>query len=255
MRPTDIIVVVRKPQDVALAAEAGSAAGWRKTIVNVLGETGSPTPSQLRRVRRSPDARKRRLPVVVWVATAEEENQWRDAGAYAVRGGAFNKASAIKVFQAIARDNEWVESSVYVGPERRRRNPWLGKPVRRLADSKVLEKHDRVAVDPSPFATQIRQVRLSAFGIERADRERRAQFLADVQRAARAADRARLPHAAGSLDSLARYLSAIGAVGKLDEVLIERHLTIADGPPVDAVGQVDRVVAAVSNAIGLHSAA
>jgi hypothetical protein len=254
MRPTDIIVVVRKPQDVALVAEAGSAGGWRKTIVNVVGEPGSPTPSQLRRVRRSPDARKRRLPVVVWVTTAEEENQWRDAGAYAVRG-AFNKTSAIKVFQAIARDNEWVESSVYVGPERRRRNPWLGKPVRRLADSKVLEKQDRATVDPSPFATQIRQVRLSAFGIERADRERRAQFLADVQRAARAADRARLPHAAGTLDSLARYLSAIGAVGKLDEVLIERHLTIADGPPVDAVGQVDRVVAAVSNAIGLHSAA
>ncbi len=254
MRSTDIIVVVRKPQDVALATEAGSAAGWRKTIVNVLGEPGSPTPSQLRRVRRSPDARKRRLPVVVWVATAEEENQWRDAGAYAVRG-ALNKSSAIKVFQAIARDNDWVESSVYVGPERRRHNPWLSKPVRRLADSKVLEKQDHAAVDPSPFATQIRQVRLSAFGVERADRERRAQFLADVQRAARAADRARLPHAAGALDSLARYLAAIGAVGKLDDVLIERHLVIADGPPVDAVGQVDRVVAAVSNAIGLHTAA
>lgn len=254
MRPTDIVVVVRKPQDVALVTEAGSAGGWRKTIVNVYGEPGAPTAAQLKRVRRSPDMRKRRLPVLVWVATAEEEAQWRDAGAYAVRG-AINKASAIKVFQAIARDNEWVESHVYVGPERRRRNPWLGKPVRRLADSKIIEKQDHAMVDPSPFATQIRQVRLSSFGIERSDRERRAQFLVDVHRAAKAADRARLPHASGALTSLARYLSAVGAVGKLDEALIERHLSIADGPAVDAVGQVDRVVAAVSTAIGLYSAA
>jgi hypothetical protein len=254
MRPTDIVVVVRKPQDVALVVEAGTAGGWRKTITNVLGEPGAPTPAQLKRVRRSPDPRKRRLPVLVWVATAEEEALWRDAGAYAVRG-TINKASAIKVFQAIARDNDWIESQVYVGPERRRRNPWLGKPVRRLADSGLMEKQSHAMVDETPFATQIRQVRLSAFGIERADRERRAHLLVDVRRAAKAADRAHLPYASGALNSLARYLAAVGAVGKLDETLVERHLEIADGPPVDAVGKVDRLVAAVSNAIGLHSAA
>lgn len=254
MRSTDIVVVVRKPQDAALATDAGTAAGWRKTFVNVVGEPGSPTPAQLKRVRRSPDARKRRLPVLVWVATAEEEAAWRDAGAYAVRGQ-ISKVSAIKVLQAIARDNDWVESQAYVGPERRRRNPWLGRQVRRLADSRIVEKQDHAAADQSPFATQIRQVRLSAFGIERSDLERRAQFLVDVQRAARAADRARMPHASDALNSLARYLSAVGANGRLDEELIERHLEIADGPAVDAVGQVDRVVAAVNIAIGLHNAA
>lgn len=254
MRPTDIVVVVRKPQDVALVTEAGSAGGWRRTIVNIAGEPGSPTPSQLKRVRRSSDIRKRRLPVLAWVSTAEEEAQWRDAGAYAVRG-AVNKASAIKVFQAIARDHDWVETRDYVGPERRRHNPWLSQRSRRLADSKVIEKQSHAVVDETPFATQIRQVRLSAFGIDRGDRERRAQFLVDVRRAARAADRQQLPYASGALQSLARYVAAVGASGKLDEALIEWHLQIADGPQVDAVGQVDRVVAAVSAAIGLTSAA
>src|SRR5689334_2807067 len=128
MRPTHIVVVVRKPQDVPTVNEAGAAAGWRKTITHILGEPGAPSPPQLKRVRRSPDVRKRRLPVVAWVTTAEEEAQWRNAGAYAVRGPV-TKSGALKVLQAIARDNDWVESAVYVGPERRRQNPWLGRPV------------------------------------------------------------------------------------------------------------------------------
>lgn len=254
MRPTEIIVVVRKPQDVALVNEAGAASGWRKTLTHIAGEPGSPTASQLKRVRRSPDVRKRRLPVLAWVTTAEEEAAWRDAGAYAVRG-TINRAGAIKVLQAIARDNEWVESAVYVGPERRRRNPWLGKPVRRLADSSIMEKQDKAMVDQLAFTTQMRQVRLSAFGIERAERERRAQFLVDTRRAAKSADHARLPHASASLNSLARYLAACGATGRLDEVLIEQHLAVADGPAVDAQGQIERLVASVDRAIGLYSAA
>jgi aminopeptidase N len=124
-----------------------------------------------------------------------------------------------------------------------------------LSDASIMEKQDKAMVDDTSFATQMRQVRLSAFGIERSDRERRAQFLVDVRRAAKAADRSHMAHASSSLASLARYVAAVGAAGKLDAMLVERHLEIADGPAVDAVGMADRLVAAVSQAIGLYSAA
>jgi hypothetical protein len=254
MRPTEIIVLVRKAADVAVIIEAGAAAGWRKVLAQVAGEPGAPTPAQLRRVRRSADVRKRRLPVLVWVATGEEEEQWRNAGAYVVRG-AVNKAVARKALEAIARGGEeWIESAAYVGPCRRRRHKWMS-PVRRLADGATYGKQEKALVDASSFATQMRQLRHGAFGFERADRDRRAQYLADVRRTVKAAERSRQMHAVAAIESLARYLAACGATGRIDEALIERHLTIAEGSPVDAATALARVTRAVDQAIGLSQPA
>jgi hypothetical protein len=255
MRSSDVIVVVRKLADGALAEEAGVAAGWRKVIVHVLGEAGAPTPAQLRRVRRSPDLRKRRLPVLVWTATAEEENAWRMSGAYVARGK-ISRATLEKALREIASTaDDWVESAGYVGPDRRRRRGWLSKPARRrLADEVTVEKQDKAMVDDSSFATHMRQLRHSAFGVAGSDRLRRAQFLLDANRTLKAAARSQKPHAVAAMESLTRYISAAGASGPINEELVERHLDIAEGPQVDAKPALVGVVAEVDHQIGLHAA-
>lgn len=255
MRSSDIIVVVRKAADGALASEAGAAAGWRKVIVHVLGEAGAPTPQQLRRVRRSSDPRKRRLPVLVWTINADEENAWRDSGAYVARGK-ISRATAEKALREIAgAGDDWVESAVYIGPDRRRRRGWLSKPARRrLADESTVEKQDRAMVDESSFATHMRQLRHSAFGVAGSDRVRRAQFLLDAARTSKAAARSQLPHAVAAMESLSRYLSAAGATGTIDEQLVERHIDIAEGPAVDAPPMLAGVVSEVDHLLGLHAA-
>jgi hypothetical protein len=217
MRFSDIIIVVHKQADMQAVAEAGAAAGWRKVIPHVLGQPGAPTPVQLRRVRRSPDVRKRRLPVLVFTLTNDEENTWKDAGAYIARGKV-SKVAAEKILrEIITTHDDWVESSVYIGPDRRRKRGWLNRPnrPRRLADEEVMEKQSRAMVDDSSFATHMRQLRHTAFGIDKADRTHRAQLLADVLRTKKAAERSRMMHAVAAMDSLARLLRASGAVGKL----------------------------------------
>lgn len=255
MRSSDIIVIVRKAADGVLATEAGAAAGWRKVIVHVLGDAGAPTPQQLRRVRRSKDLRKRRLPILVWTINADEENAWRDSGAYVARGK-ISRATAEKALREIfAAGDDWVESAVYIGPDRRRRRGWLSKPARRrLADEATIEKQDKAMADDSSFATHMRQLRHSAFGVGGSDRVRRAQFLLDAARTSKAAIRAQLPHAIAAMESLTRYLSAAGATGPIDEELVERHIDIADGPAVDGPAALSGVVSEVDHILGLHAA-
>jgi hypothetical protein len=257
MRFSDIIVVVHRQADVQAVVDAGAVAGWRKVIPHVLGAPGAPTPVQLRRVRRSPDLRKRRLPVLVFTVSNEEETTWKDAGAYIARGKV-TLAAAEKILREIAGcGDDWVESSVYIGPDRRRKRGWLTRPSRprRLADEAVLEKQAKAMADDSSFATHMRQLRHTAFGCDKADRTHRAQLLADVMRTKKAAERARMMHAVAAMESLARLMRASGAVGKLNEELVEKHIDVAEGPAVDAEYALPRIVTAVDAAIGLNSAA
>ena len=250
-----IIVVVRKQEDVELALEAGAASGWRKVNAYVAGAAGAPTAISLKKIRHSTDVRKRRLPVLVWCAGADEENAWRNAGAYVTRG-AITKIAALRALQGIAANREdWVESLGYVGPDRRKKNAWLGRSSRRLTDGETVSKTVKAMADNSSFATQMRQLRHSAFGVAETDRDRRAQFLADARRTAAAADRNFIHHGKQAMDSLIRYVSACGATGKVDEMLVERHLDIAEGSSVDAQGALSRLAADVDFAIGLTSAA
>jgi hypothetical protein len=84
-----------------------------------------------------------------------------------------------------------------------------------------------------------------------ADRERRAQFLADVRSAVHAAEASRRLHSARSMESLARYLAARGATGSLDQGLIEKHLEAAEAPATDGPALVTRLVRSVDRALGL----
>jgi hypothetical protein len=199
--------------------------------------------------------RKRRLPVLVWTISSEEENAWRDSGAYVARGK-ISRATAEKALREIAAaGDDWVESSVYIGPDRRRRRGWLSRPARRrLADETTVEKQDKAMADESSFATHMRQLRHSAFGVAGSDRLRRAQFLLDATRTAKAAARSQLPHAVAAMESLGRYLSAAGATGPIDEDLVERHIDIAEGPAVDARAALPGVISEVDHILGLAPA-
>lgn len=256
MRISDIIVVVHKQADMQTVVDAGAVAGWRKVMPHILGQPGSPTPTQLRRVRRSPDLRKRRLPVLVFTTSNEEETTWKDAGAYIARGKV-TLVAAEKILREIAAcHDDWVESANYIGPDRRRNRSWLIKPrPRRLNDEPVVEKQEKALADNSSFATHMRQLRHTAFCCDKADRVARAQLLADVLRTKKAAERSHMLHAVAAMDSLARLLRASGAVGKLSEELVEKHIDVAEGPAVDAEQALLSIVSAVDTAIGLNSAA
>ncbi|MGE0830014.1 MAG: hypothetical protein AB7O04_11755 [Hyphomonadaceae bacterium] len=248
------MVVLQKASDAPLVTEAGLAAGWRRVFTHVAGEPGAPTPSQLKRVRRSPDAAKRRMPVLVWAHRGDDEDLWRNAGAYVARGPASRAAMQRAMSEILRGDVAWIETASYVGPCRRHKTRWLGGPSRRLSDAAVQQKTSQAAADTTSFATQMRQIRHGAFGFAKADRDRRGQFLADVRRTRAAAERSRTMHAVAALDSLARYIAASGADGRVDEALIERHLDIADGPAVDAPSALAEIARAVDVAIGLRAA-
>jgi hypothetical protein len=217
--------------------------------VQVVGEANSLTPDTLRRLRRSPDAQKRRTPVVVWVAGTEEAERWRNAGALTV-SGALSASNASKALDR-CRDVPWVESAGYIGPDRRHKRTWLNRSVRRLDDEAVSAQPDKAQIDNSSFETRLRQLRFAAFKLDTSDRARRAQFLADVKSAVRAAERARRMHSAAAMESLARYLAARGATGALDQAIIDKHLDVSDFAAAEAGAWMPRLQKAVDRAIGV----
>ncbi len=252
MRPQDVLVVVRNAREAGIAAAAAPGGALKPRVtVQVAGEPASVTPTLLKKIRRSSDPKRRRAPVLVWAAGREDADAWRNAGAY-VLTGRVNARGAAKALEAAARNlGPWIETTHYVGPCRRRRQAWLRNPVRRLADSSLMQQPDIAAVDDNSFATRMRQLRCGSFSLHDADRDRRAQFLTDVQLTVRAADRTRRMHSASALESLARYLAARGAFGALDQEIIEDHLIVAEGPAVDAPERLPRLSRAVDRAIGL----
>jgi hypothetical protein len=249
MRVSEIILIVRQRSDADLAK--GLTGGMRRLILQVVGEANSLTPETLRRLRRSGDAQKRRTPVVVWAADSQDAEIWRNAGALTVSG----KFTAEGASKAIDKAGlvPWVESQVYVGPDRRHRKSWLnlGGGARRLADAQVGRQPDKAPADMSSFDTRMRQLRMACLAMNDAERERRAQFLNDVRSAVRAAEGSRRMHAARALESLARYLAARGAKGGLDQALIERHLDACDASPTDAAPLIMRLERSVDRALGL----
>jgi hypothetical protein len=250
MRPTEIIFLVRKYDEVELLKGLDPASGgMRRLILQVAGEANSLTVEGLRRLRRSADAAKRRTPVVVWTATAADAEKWRVAGALALVGGPSVKTAA-KALE-VAREVPWIESSGYVGPDRRHKKAWLNRTVRRLADSEVGAQPDRAAADNSSFDTRMRQLRFAAFGIDKADRARRAQFLADVRAAVGVASRNRRLHSSAAMESLARYLAGQGAKGSIEQSLVDKHLLAADAAPGDAASMIPRLERSVDRALGL----
>ena len=250
MRATEVVFIVRKQADAEILKDLGHGiVGVRRLIVQVAGEGNALTTETLRRLRRSTDAVKRRTPVVVWTENAAEAERWRAAGALAIVG-APNKVQASKALDS-AHTVPWVETTIYVGPDRRHKKTWLNRSVRRLADADVSAQPNKAAADSSSFDTRMRQLRFAAFGIAKGDRIRRAQFLTDAKSAVKAAEASRKLHAAAAMESLVRYLNACGASALLDEELIERHLKAAESAPSEAASLIPRLEKGVDRAIGL----
>lgn len=250
MRLSEVIFVVRKQSDVDLLKDlVGASGGMRRVIVQVMDDANSLTPQTLRRLRRLTDPVKRRTVVVVWVSDAQEAERWRNAGALTVS----SKLSAAGAAKALEKSAlvPWVESAGYIGPDRRHKRSWLNRAVRRLDDTEVGRQPDKAAHDTSSFETRMRQLRLASLGMNGADRERRAQFRADVRSAIQAAEAARRLHAAKSMESLSRYLAARGATGVLDQTLIEKHLEAAEAPAAEGTALVQSLQRSVDRAIGL----
>jgi hypothetical protein len=130
----------------------------------------------------------------------------------------------------------------------------LTRALRRLSDATIMAKQDRAMVDASSFATHMRQLRHSAFGLAKAGRDRRGQFLVDARRASDAAARDGKGYAHTALDSLVRYINGYGATGTIDEDLVELHLDVAEGNAGDATGALPRLAAQVDRALGLAAA-
>src|SRR3972149_2425771 len=158
MRMSEIVLLVREKSD-AEQAKRLSTTGMRRLIVQVVGEANSLNPETLRRGRRGADAQKRRTPVVVWAASAENAEKWRNAGALTI-SGKFTAQGASKAIDKAALV-PWVESQVYVGPDRRHKKSWLnlGGRTRRLADSEGGRQPDKAPAGESSFATRLRQLR------------------------------------------------------------------------------------------------
>ena len=250
MKASEIIFIVRKHSEAELLRELDpSAGGMRRLIVQVAGEANALNFDSLRRLRRVADPAKRKTPVVIWVANNTDAEKWREAGALALVGAPNVKAATKAI--ALARDVPWVESQVYIGPDRRHKKTWLNRTVRRLADSNVLSQPDQALADKSSFDTRMRQLRFAAFGMDKADRERRAQFLSDVRSAVKAAERTRRMHSGAVMESLARYLAARGAKGQLDQALIDKHLEVAEADAAQAAPLIPQLQRSVDRAIGL----
>jgi len=250
MRVAQTVFIVRSQAEADLIKDVGRGGlGARRLIVQVAGAADALNPESLRRLRRAANPDTRRTPVVVWANTQEEATRWRIAGALAIVGPV-TKANAAKAFDR-AHLAPWIESAVYVGPDRRLKKSWFNRGTRRLADSAVGGQTGRAPKDESSFDTRLRQLRFASFGIGQADKTRRAQFAADAGAAVTAAEAARRMHAAAVMESLVRYLSARGAAGPLDANLIESHLQAAEAAPAEAAALVARLRRAVDRALGI----
>lgn len=115
----------------------------------------------------------------------------------------------------------WVVTHGYEGPTRRRRNAWFGRK-QRLDDADVRA----LGAEAESTATLLRRVSLWG-GLANAARDKRAAFVVNLEALAAKGRRDRMPIWPDIVAAAARYVRAVGALGRIDDPLLNDALHAA----------------------------
>lgn len=203
------------------------------------GHTGDFTPARLERLRRNGSREIRRLPVLVLCQDAGDVESWSASGAFVHRGKVQEKSLRAALAELEAANRRWIDSPVYVGPDRRRKNVLFNLSQRRLSDSPLLSRNnDRsrpvrtapAAVDHGQsLNTVMRRLRIASQSLSLSERDGRARFLCEVSAARAQALLNARPTLTRCLSELECLLEKAGATGAIDEDRIDALLFEAMG--------------------------
>ena len=114
-----------------------------------------------------------------------------------------------------------VVTHAYEGPNRRLRDKWLASRKARLDDAAVA-----AGAEGESTETLLRRVSLWG-GLSQATRDQRAKFVATLETLAAKGRRDSHPIWPDIVTAVARYVRAVGAVGRIDEPLLNDALHAA----------------------------
>lgn len=225
-RPETLLDALRRPPSPEL-------------LILSAGHTGEFSPARLERLRRNGSRELRRLPVLVLCQEAADAESWSAAGAFVHRSKLTDKALRSTLAELEAAARRWIDSPVYVGPDRRRKHALFNVSQRRLSDSPLLSRNSErsrpVRTAPAvvdhgqSLNTLMRRLRIASQSLSLSERDGRARFLCEVSAARAQALLNARPTLTRCLSELESLLEKAGATGAIDENRIDALLFEAMG--------------------------
>jgi hypothetical protein len=193
------------------------------------------TPARLERLRRNGSRELRRLPVLVLGVEGPDAAEWSHAGAYVFKGRLSERSILAAIEDMREANRRWIDSPVYVGPDRRRKHAMFNLAQRRLSDSPLLARRDPRPTRAQPAVvdhgqslnTVVRRLRIASQSVALSERDGRARFLSEVSAARSQALLAARPSLTRCLSELEDVLERAGATGAIDADRVETLLVEA----------------------------